>query len=185
MASNRNEARKYAARAAFCGMTAGLGLVLMLLGGVIPIATYAVPMLCGVLLLPILAEFGGGAAMVTFLTTALGALLLGMDKEASFFYLFTGFYPVLKTRLDRLPAPLLRTGAKLGFFALGLCGMYALLALLVPAGGYLEEFREMGRAMAIAFAVLYLACMMIYDLLLQRLLPIYLKRIRPKLKMLR
>ena len=81
MPSNRNSARKQSVKAAFCGMAVGLGTVLMLLGGVIPVATYAVPMLCGVLLLPILAEFGPGTAFVTFLTTALAALLMDMDKE--------------------------------------------------------------------------------------------------------
>ena len=34
----------------------------MLLGGVIPIATYAVPMLCGLILLPVLLEFDAPAA---------------------------------------------------------------------------------------------------------------------------
>ena len=51
MASNRNAARRQSVMIAFCGMAAGLSIVVMLLGGVIPVATYAVPMLCGLLLL--------------------------------------------------------------------------------------------------------------------------------------
>ena len=185
MPSNRNSARKQSVKAAFCGMAVGLGTVLMLLGGVIPVATDAVPMLCGVLLLPILAEFGPGTAFVTFLTTALAALLMDMDKEASFFYLFTGYYPILKGRLDRIPSEALRTGAKLGLFAAAVLVMYALLGLLFPAGGYLEEFREMGAALSAGFAVLYLFCMTVYDRLLSRLMPLYLNRIRPRLKWIR
>ena len=49
MASERMNARQKSAMVAFCGMAAGLSVVVMLLGGVIPIATYAVPMLCGTL----------------------------------------------------------------------------------------------------------------------------------------
>ena len=52
--SNHSKARKQSTMAAFCGMAAGLSMVILLLGGVIPVATYAVPMLCGLLLLPIL-----------------------------------------------------------------------------------------------------------------------------------
>ena len=185
MPSNRSSARKQSVMAAFCGMTVGLGMVLLLLGGVVPAATYAVPMLCGVLLLPVLVEFGPGTAWVTFLTTALAALLLDMDKEASFFYLLTGCYPILKGRLDRIPSGALRTGVKLALFAAAVFLLYALLGLLFPAGGYLEEFREMGAALAAGFAVLYLFCMLVYDRLLSRLLPLYLNRIRPRLKWIR
>ncbi len=185
MPSDRNSARTRSRKAAFCGMAVGLGMVLMLLGGVIPIATYAVPMLCGVLLLPIIAEFGGGTALVTFLATALLALLLGMDKEASFFYLFTGYYPVLKGRLDRIPSGALRLAAKLGLFAAAMAGMYALLGALFPLGGFLEDFREMGAALTAAFAAVYLGCMLLYDRLLERLWVLYIRRVRPRLKGLR
>ena len=63
--------------------------------------------------------------------------------------------------------------------------MYALLGLLFPAGGYLEEFREMGAALSAGFAVLYLFCMTVYDRLLSHLMPLYLNRIRPRLKWIR
>ena len=80
MQSNRNKARRQSLMIAFCGMAAGLSIVIMLLGGVIPVATYAVPMLCGLLLLPILIEFGQGAAWATFFAAAALALLLDFDK---------------------------------------------------------------------------------------------------------
>ena len=83
--SNHSKARKQSMMAAFCGMAAGLSMAVMLLGGVIPIATYAVPMLCGLLLLPILLEFGERAAWATFFAVSALALMLDFDKEAAFF----------------------------------------------------------------------------------------------------
>ena len=77
--SNRSTARRQSTRVAFCAMAAALSAALMLLGGVIPIATYAVPMLCGLILLPVLLEFDAPAAWATFLGTALIALLLGLS----------------------------------------------------------------------------------------------------------
>ena len=66
MASNRMNARRQSVMIAFCGMAAGLSVAIMLLGGVIPAAAYAVPMLCGLVLLPVLLEFGRRAAWATF-----------------------------------------------------------------------------------------------------------------------
>ena len=70
---------------AFCGLLTALSVTLMLAGGMVPIATYCVPMAAGLLLLPILIEFGKKTAWTTFAAVALIALLLGIDKEASFF----------------------------------------------------------------------------------------------------
>jgi hypothetical protein len=99
---SRKKARRQSAMVAFCGMTVALSVVLLLLGGVIPVATYAVPMFTGLLLLPVLLEFGYKAAWTTFFAAALLSLFLDFDKEAAFFYLFVGYYPIIKWRLDRL-----------------------------------------------------------------------------------
>ena len=185
MPANRNSARRQSLMVAFCGMTAGLSAVIMLLGGVIPIATYAVPMLCGLLLLPVLMEFGKTAAWATFFSTAALTLLLGFDKEAAFFYLFIGYYPILKWQMDKIHPKGLRLIAKLLLFSGAMAIMYALLSLLFPLGAYLEEFREMGAVMTIGFAVMYLLCMLLFDRMLMGCVMIYANRIQPKLTFLR
>ncbi len=185
MQSNRNKARRQSLMIAFCGMAAGLSIVIMLLGGVIPVATYAVPMLCGLLLLPILIEFGQGAAWATFFAAAALALLLDFDKEAAFFYLFIGYYPIVKWRLDRIPGKLRRLLVKLLLFTAAIAAMYALLALLFPLGEMTREFREMGLWMTVLFVVLYDFCMLMYDRILLRAVALYANRVRPKLSFLR
>ena len=124
--SNHSKARKQSTMVAFCGMAAGLSMVILLLGGIIPIATYAVPMLCGLLLLPILLEFGEKAAWATFFAVAALALMLDFDKEAAFFYLFIGYYPIVKWRLDKLKPKALRITAKIALFSVSMVVMYAL-----------------------------------------------------------
>ena len=145
MPSKRDHARWQSVKAAYCGLTVGVGTVLMLLGGVVPVATYAVPLLCGALLVPVTAEFGRGSAWATFFATALTALLLGMDKEAAFFYLFVGYYPILQGKMNLLEGKKKRLLAKAGLFLAALGAMYGALALLFPMGQYLEDFRTMGR----------------------------------------
>ena len=185
MASNRMTARRQSAMVAFCGMAAALSAAVMLLGGVIPAAAYAVPMLCGLLLLPVQIEFGRRAAWATFFSTAALALLLDFDKEAAFFYLFIGYYPIVKWRLDRIRPKGKRVAAKLLLFTAALVLMYALLYLLFPVAAALEEFREMGVALSIGFVLLYDGCMLLYDRLLMAAVIIYANKIQPKLKFLR
>ena len=184
MSTNRSKARRQSMMAAFCGLAAGLSIAVMLLGGVISIATYAVPMLCGLLLLPILLEFGEGAAWATFFAVSLLALLMDFDKEAAFFYLFIGYYPIVKWKLDKIPRRPLRVGAKLLLFSVSMLLMYALLNLLFPLNAALEEFKEMGAVMTILFFAAYVLCMLLYDHLLMGMVMIYANKIRPKLKFL-
>ena len=185
MPANRTSARRQSMTAAFCGMAAGLSAVIMLLGGVIPIATYAVPMLCGLLLLPILLEFGQTAAWATFFTVSALTLILGFDKEAAFFYLFIGYYPIVKWKIDKALRGWKRALAKLLLFTAAIAGMYALLNLLFPLSGVLAEFQEMGVILTAGFVVIYDLCMLLYDRLLFTALMIYANRIRPKLRFFR
>ena len=184
MPSQRKNARQQSMTVAFCGMAAALSAVLMLAGGVIPIATYAVPMLCGTLLLPILIEFGKKAAWATFFSVALLALILGFDKEAAFFYLFIGYYPIVKWPLDRVKPKAKRILLKALVFTCAIGLMYALLLLLFPMEAMRREFQEMGAVMTAVFVVAYALCMFLYDFLLVLLLPVYANRIRPKLTFL-
>ena len=184
MPSQRKSARRQSVTVAFCGMAAALSVVIMMTGGVIPIATYAVPMLCGTLLLPILIELGKSAAWATFISVALLSLILGFDKEAAFFYLFIGYYPIVKWPLDRVKPKGKRILCKTMLFACAVCVMYGLLYLLFPMEAMVQEFREMGIALSVLFLIVYVGCMFLYDSLLVRLLPVYANRIRPQLKFL-
>ena len=98
MADNRMTSRRQSVRIAYCGMAAALSAALMLLGGVIPAATYAVPMLCGLLLLPVMLEFDAKAAWTTYAAAALIGRKLGHHRffngkslEGSLSFLLTGW----------------------------------------------------------------------------------------------
>ena len=183
--SNRSKARKQSMMAAFCGMAAGLSMAVMLLGGVIPAATYAVPMLCGLLLLPILLEFGEKAAWATFFAVAALALMLDFDKEAAFFYLFIGYYPIVKWKLDKISSKGLRIIAKFALFTVSMAVMYALLSLLFPMLEVMKDFEEMGAVVSILFFVVYDFCMLIFDRLLLYAVMLYGNKIRPRLTFLK
>lgn len=98
---------------ALCGMLAALAVTVLLLGGVIPAAAFTAPLLAMAVLLPVLEEFGGKAAGISYAAAAILTLLLAADRETAFVYLFFGWYPIARPRIAKLPGKLLRTGCRL------------------------------------------------------------------------
>ncbi|MBQ7487875.1 MAG: hypothetical protein IJT77_10325 [Clostridia bacterium] len=183
MSSNRTSSRYQSTKAAFCGLMVALSIVLMLAGGIIPIATYAVPMFSALLLLPIFFEYKAKMAWTAYAAVSLISLFLGLDKEAAFFYIFIGYYPIIKFRLDRIANKPLRIGLKLLIFNGSYVLMYAFLGFVLHMDAVVAEFGEMGTAMFIGFAVLLNVCMFLYDRLLYPISLLYFNKLRPKLKL--
>ena len=128
---NRSASRKQSGKIAFCGMMVALSVALTLTGGLIPIATYCAPMISGVLLLSILLEYGKKTAWMGYLATALIVLILGIDKEAAFFYIFLGYYPIIKWSIDKLHQKPMRVILKLLLFNGAVVAMYAVLGFVL------------------------------------------------------
>ena len=98
---------------ALCGVMTALSVVLLCLGGVIPLAIYACPMLASCALLVLREMCRAQYAWCCWASVALLTLLLGPDKEAAALYLFLGYYPLLQPKLDAIRRPALRWMAKL------------------------------------------------------------------------
>lgn len=175
--------RKGSWAVAFCALMAALGTVLMAMGGLIPIATYCSPMIAAVLLLPVMSELGNRWALMTWFVTAALSLLLSIDREAAFLYLFIGYYPILRPYLDAVGSAVLRFLLKLGFFTLALGALYALLLWVLQLSEVLADFGDFTLWMNIAFFAALVGVMMIYDTALARLQLYWLVKLRPRLKL--
>lgn len=185
MAGNRTSSRQQSSKIAFCGLTIALSVVLMLSGTLIPVATYCAPMACGILLLPIMIEFGKKSAWTAYAATAIITLLLGTDKEAAFFYLFLGYYPLLKWSIERMRNKRLRLPCKLLVFNTAIISMYMVLGFLLNMHALVEEFEQMGLVLLIVFLFLLNLCMLLYDRLLFPMVYLYANRIKPRLRFIR
>ena len=181
MSQSQNHMHRRSMRTAFCGMAAALSVALMLLGGVVPVATYAVPMICSLPLLFVLLEFDARAAWITYLSVALLSLMLGFDKEAAFFYLFVGYYPIVKGKLDRIRPAWARLLAKIGLFTASIAAMYALIFYVLRLDQVLADYQDMTRWMTALMLILGNVIMVMYDFVLARFAFLYVKRLRPKL----
>jgi len=165
---------------ALCALMAALGTAVMMASGLIPILTYCSPMAAAVALIPVREEFGRRPAWMTWTVTAVLSLLLCADKEAAFFYLFLGYYPILKPSLDRIRSGLPRLLGKLAFFALSLGVMYGLLLYVLRLEALLADLETGGLAMYAVLFVVLTGVMLIFDRALDRMARLYRLRRRPR-----
>ena len=170
----RNSGAAY--RLALSALMAALGGAIMLCSNLIPILTYVSPMLASLTLIPVLVEFGRKYAWMTWAVTALLALLLCADREAAFFYLFVGYYPVLKPTLDRIPSKLFRFLAKLLLFTAAFLLLFVLLTFVMG----LEDMKSEMLLSIVVYAVL-VAVMLLFDRVYDKAAIIYVRRLRDKL----
>ena len=139
MSKNRNSIAK---STALGGILAALAIVVMSLGGMIPVATYVCPMLCTILLNVVVLSCGFRIAWAWFGAVAFLGLLLCPDKEAAAVFLFIGYYPLVRPSIDKLPFPWLWKGL---LFNGAILLMYWLLQHLFGMEQLSSEFESIGR----------------------------------------
>lgn len=157
--------RIQARQIAFGGMMAALAVVIMSLGGLIPVATFVCPMLCMLLLAFVAKMCGNRIGWAWYGAVSILGLLLGPDKEAAAVFLFLGFYPIIKPQLDRMK---LRILAKLALFNVLILAMYALLINLLGMAEITAEYRELGMVMTVVMLALGNLTFFLLDQVLSR-----------------
>ena len=148
------------------GIMAALAVVIMCLGGLIPLATYVCPMLCAVLLMLVLKQAGKRVAWAWYGAVSILSLLLGPDKEAAAVFVFLGYYPILKLWLDQRKLSVLW---KLALFNTAIFTMYFVLVNVLGLADVAAEFEELGTVMTTVTLVLGNATLFMLDTLLSAL----------------
>ena len=150
---------------AFGGILAALAMVIMSMGGLIPVATYACPALCFILLYTVLRFCGRRIAWAWYGAVAVLSLILGPDKEAAAVFVFLGYYPILKPRIDKLPAKWLCKGI---LFNVAILTMYWLLIHLMGMAQLAEEFSKLGIVITIVMLVFGNVIFFLLDMVLNK-----------------
>ena len=173
--------KKKSFKIAFCGIMAALSTVLLSLTGMIPALTYAAPLYVSILLIPVLVETGKGGAWCVWAATCILTFLLSPDKEAVAFYVFLGYYPIIKSGFDKISAKPLRVILKLAFFSASIAVMYLLLIYLFRLDSVIKDF-DAAVWINVGSCAFLAGIMMVFDFLVARLTALYISKIRPKLK---
>lgn len=147
------------------GMMAALACVIMGMGGLIPVATYVVPMLCILLLQFVFKTCGRRIAWAWYGAVAILGLLLCPDKEAAAVFLALGYYPIVKPRLDKMKLSWLWKGLLFNGTVLIL---YWLLIHLLGLSQVVQDFDGMGFAMVLALLAMGNVVFLLMDLVLGR-----------------
>lgn len=145
---------------------AALAVVIMCMGGIIPVATYVCPMLCSLLLAVVLRLTGRRIAWAWYAAVSLLSLLLGPDKEAAAVFVFLGYYPIIKPWLDRRKVPILW---KLAVFNLSIGLLYTLLLYLFRLEQVVRDFSEFGMVMTLVVLLLGNVTLFMLDVVLSRI----------------
>ena len=153
------------------GMLAAVAMVIMCLGSLIPVATYACPMLCCAIQFVVLAFCGKRIAWAWYGVVAILAVLLAPDKEAAIVFVFLGYYPLIKQLLDGSKLALLW---KFLYFNVSILAAYWIMIHILGLDHVTQENAELG----LAGLVLLLALGNITFYLLDKLLNIMARKRR-------
>ena len=157
---------KQSKKMALGGIFAALAVVIMSMGGLIPVATFVCPMFCMVLLHVVNQFCGSRTGWAWYGAVALLSVLLGPDKEAAAVFVFLGYYPILKTRLDRTKFAILW---KLVLFNLSILAMYFALIHLFGMDQIAAEYKELGIILSAVMMILGNVTFVLLDIVLGRL----------------
>lgn len=148
MASSK---RNSAYAVALGGVLAALGVVVMCLGPLIPVATFLCPMVCMILAQVVMKTCGGKMGWAWYGAVAVLSLLLSPDKEAAAVFAALGYYPMVKPRLEKRKLPWLWKGL---LFNAVILALYWLLIHLFGLDALAEEFAEAGKVMTVVMLIL-------------------------------
>lgn len=132
-------------------MLAASAVVLMCIGTILPVATYAAPVLCMLLCRVVLKLCGSRVAWAWYGAVAILSLLLAPDKEAAAVFVCLGYYPIVKPKLDTKKIRWLWKGL---LFNGSILVLYWILLKLIGMEQLVAEFSGMGIAMTAVLLVL-------------------------------
>lgn len=138
----RGNKHSIAREVAFCGVFAAVALVIMCLGGFVPIATYACPVLCMLILAGVYGITNKRLAWTWYVAVAVLSLLLCADKEAAVIFVFMGPYPIIRHWINKKS---FRLVWKLTYFYVTILLAYGLLLRLMGLHEIAEEFTALGK----------------------------------------
>ena len=162
---------------ALCGLLCALAVTLLLLGGIIPIATFCAPMLAMAVLLPILEEYGPKTAAAAYGAAAILALLLVPDRETALVFVSFGWYPLLRPQLARFHTRLVRLLVKLAVCNAIIAVLYGLVLRLM---GLTADLLDAARWMNLLLLVMGNITFLIMDLALNRLTILWRRKLRKR-----
>ena len=163
-----------------CAVSAALAAVIMTASN-IPVFVYTIPALAGMIFIMPAIEIGTGQAFLCCAVSVVLSFILPTEFEARMLFLgFFGYYPVLKTVLDRHLPKVPGFAVKLAVFNAAMILSYAVITRVMGVGDF--ENSHFG---VLATELLFLAAgnvvFFIFDIALTRVTAAYVCRLHPRI----
>ena len=169
---------KTSGKVALGGVFGALATVCML-ATVFPYATFALPAIAGLLLVPVAIETGRRWGWLTFASVAVLNVLLTPSMEAKILFIaFLGYYPILKLALDPMP-PIVSWVIKFALFNAAVVAAYWVMLRLF--GLEKNSFELFGVNLPLVLLGIANLAFLLYDLCLSRLWEWYMIVMHPRL----
>ena len=173
----RNPSFENSSRTALGGIIAALSVTMMLLTTVIPVLSYALPAIAGVLLILIVIEVDKTWAFGVYAAVSLLSLLILPDKEAAMMYVFFfGHYPIMKAILEGKCKGFVLWLFKFLLFNVSVVAAYLIIIYVFQLP--FEEMEEYGKWAVYGLLGLGNIVFVVYDIALSRLVMLYELKLR-------
>jgi hypothetical protein len=160
-------------------MLCALGVIVLGLGAIVEVLDITVAVIASLLTVYAVIEIGGVYPWLIWIVTSIVSLLVLPLQTPMLFYAFlTGYYPIIKQKIERRMARIPAWTAKLGVLAISLGIIWGVMRLFFP---HLLEGTGGWILIAVAL-VLAVFCFILYDICLTRLITLYFVRLQKRFR---
>lgn len=163
------------------GIICAICLVIMFAAGVITFGTISLPALAGVLLICLVIELGVKWAVLAYVVISVLAVFLTPDISASvLFVCFFGYYPIVKSPLERIKNRVLEWVGKIVILNAAIVAVLLITKYWVGLNLTASMFGRYTDALVVALWIGANAVFVLYDIALTRVIGMYFHRIHPR-----
>ena len=157
-------------------------MLILFLGSLVDVLDLTVAMIASILCTVVLIEVGRFWPWLTYAVVAALSLLLLPNKVPAVVFLLTGYYPIIKQKLEKLKK-LIAWPIKIVIFN-AICTVFLLVCSFFLPGVDMAFFPSLGKAMnTVIIYAIGNAVFVLYDIALSRLITYYLFVLRDRLKL--
>ena len=161
-----------AGKVALCGTVSALAVTILMLTGIVSIATFALPAIAGMLSVILVIEGGVRLGFAMFFVCSALSVLIVPDKEAVLYFIgFFGYYPIIKNIAERMKNKALSYIIKFLVFnaAMIACFFVSIVVLSIPK----ESFMIAGYYVPWIFLIVGNPIFLLYDRCLSMMIAMY------------
>lgn len=162
-----------------CGMVASLSIVIMLTS-YFPYLTYAIPALAGIFMMVPLIECGVSWSIGTYVASSAIIFITGETEAKLLYILFLGYYPILKSLIERLRKQVIEWVLKFICFNIAAVAFYYLSSMVFAVS--FDDFGDFGKYGALIFLAVCNVVFVIYDIGISRIASYYMISLHDKVK---